>query len=102
MPDHVHALISFPPGKRMSQVVSDWKKYHATKHAVAWQENFFDHRLRNEAEHLEKYLYILNNPVAKNLCATPDDWPWRYLGGAGSPSTLQAPANSTSTPTSGR
>ncbi len=78
MPDHLHALISFPPDKRMSRIIGEWKRYHATHHGVLWQENFFDHRLRNDAEVREKYLYILHNPVAKHLCASADQWPWTW------------------------
>ena len=77
MPDHLHAILSFPPDKRLIRVVGEWKRYQAKQHGVAWQGNFFDHRLRNDAEVFEKYLYILNNPVVKGLCARAEDWPWR-------------------------
>jgi hypothetical protein len=91
MPDHWHGLISFPPEKQMAAVIADWKRYHTRHLGITWQTNFFDHRLRNEREVFEKYIYILNNPVAKKLCATPADWPWSYRGGAGSPSTPSTP-----------
>ncbi|OGV47243.1 MAG: hypothetical protein A2X46_18025 [Lentisphaerae bacterium GWF2_57_35] len=77
MPDHVHALLSFDHTKGMSQTVRNWKRYHASHHGVLWQENFFDHRIRSEQEFSEKYAYIERNPVAKNLCATPEEWPWK-------------------------
>lgn len=76
MPDHLHAILSFPADKRLIRVVGEWKRYQAKRLGVIWQENFFDHRLRNEAEVFEKYRYILNNPVAKGLCAHAEDWPW--------------------------
>ena len=76
MPDHLHALISFPPDKRMSGVVGSWKGYNNRKNGIIWQENFFDHRIRNDAALDEKAAYIRNNPVAKCLCTTPGDWPW--------------------------
>ena len=60
----------------MGQVVGDWKRWHETRSGVLWQDNFFDHRLRN-AEALEtKASYIRRNPVACNLCSSEEDWPW--------------------------
>jgi putative transposase len=78
MPDHLHALISFPRDMKMSRIIGEWKSHHRRTNRVLWQDNFFDHRLRNPAEHLEKHLYILNNPVAKGLCANAADWPWVF------------------------
>ena len=78
MPDHLHALISFPREIKMSRVIGEWKAHHRRANELLWQENFFDHRLRNEAELFEKHRYILNNPVAKGLCPTADAWPWIF------------------------
>ena len=74
MPDHLHALMSFGRGPGMARVVGDWKSYHARAHGVRWQENFFDHRIRNSAEYAAKFNYIERNPVALGLCAKPEDW----------------------------
>jgi len=76
MPDHLHALISFPKEQVMSRVVADWKRYQSKQHGIRWQDNFFDHRIRNTAEYLEKAAYIRNNPVVKGLCETPKEWGW--------------------------
>ncbi|MCX7827537.1 MAG: hypothetical protein N2689_18565, partial [Verrucomicrobiae bacterium] len=76
MPDHLHALLVFPMEARMGEVIRNWKRFHARRHDVRWQENFFDHRLRSEDEQTERYHYILNNPVAKGLCQRPEQWPW--------------------------
>ena len=78
MPDHLHALLSFPRDKSMSRVVGDWKRFHAAKSGVKWQKNYFDHRLRDDHQAEYKYQYILNNPVVKGLCATPGEWPWKW------------------------
>ena len=78
MPDHVHALVSFAPDKPMSQIVGDWKRWQSKKHGVQWQENFFDHRIRDDEQLEEKFWYIRNNPVVKGLCAEPEDWPWFF------------------------
>lgn len=76
MPDHTHALIAFPSDRQMSQVISAWKSWHARHSAVVWQNDYFDHRIRNEAELDLKAGYIRRNPVVKGLCRRPEDWPW--------------------------
>lgn len=48
MPDHLHALISFPRAESMQQVVRAWKHYLSNKHNIEWQRDFFDHRLRSD------------------------------------------------------
>jgi len=76
MPDHLHALLAFPPNKRMSDAISTWKGFHSKRHGVIWQLNYFDHRIRSDGELDEKAAYIRQNPVAKNLCLSAEDWPW--------------------------
>ena len=76
MPDHVHGLISFPPDKRMSNVVGKWKAYNKRQNLILWQENYFDHRIRNDTALDEKADYIRQNPVTKGLCGDPRAWPW--------------------------
>jgi REP-associated tyrosine transposase len=46
MPDHVHAVLSFPRYKSMSEVTRDWKRFDNRTNHVIWQEGYFDHRLR--------------------------------------------------------
>ena len=60
----------------MTRIVSEWKRYHTRQHGIQWQENFFDHRIRNTQEYLEKAAYIRRNPVVKELCETPEAWRW--------------------------
>ncbi len=76
MPDHLHALLAFPPDKKMSSVIGTWKSFHAKQHGILWQGNYFDHRIRTDAELEEKAAYIRRNPVVKGLCSTEEDWPW--------------------------
>jgi putative transposase len=79
MPDHVHALLSFARDESMSRVIGDWKHFHTHKHRIAWQEGYFDHRLRDDerGEQLAaKINYIRQNPVVAGLCAKAEDWPW--------------------------
>ncbi len=79
LPDHLHALLSFARHRSMSQVIGDWKRFHARKHAVKWQEGYFDHRLRDaeRGEQLsEKMNYIRQNPVVAGLCRKAEEWSW--------------------------
>jgi putative transposase len=79
MPNHWHALLSFPADASMSRVVGDWKRYHARQTGVIWQDGYFDHRLRAHLEQLDaKATYIRRNPVAAGLCAREQDWPWHW------------------------
>jgi REP element-mobilizing transposase RayT len=48
MPDHVHLLVSFPEISIYQKIVGDWKRWITQQHGVEWQENFFEHRLRND------------------------------------------------------
>ena len=74
MPDHLHALISFSAEERMTEVVRDWKRYITRTVDIAWQDGFFDHRLRNDHALDEKAAYIRANPVRAGLAAAPSDW----------------------------
>ncbi|MBA3849732.1 MAG: hypothetical protein C0502_07020 [Opitutus sp.] len=76
MPDHTHALLAFPYDKETSRVIGGWKSWRARHSAIEWQDNFFDHRIRNRSELERKAIYIRNNPVVKGLCPRAEDWPW--------------------------
>ena len=76
MPDHLHALISFPYERPMKQIMSDWKRFLATKLKIEWQRDFFDHRLRKEESYREKADYIRANPVRADLVTASEDWPY--------------------------
>lgn len=76
MPDHLHALLTFLNDKAMGTVVASWKGYQAKHFGIKWQDNYFDHRIRNQGELQEKAAYIRLNPVRKNLCLTEEAWPW--------------------------
>ena len=93
MPDHLHALLSFARDQSMSDVIGDWKGFHARVNHVIWQEGYFDHRLRADERGTQlsaKIDCIRQNPVAAGLCAKPKHWPWvidpfAHKGGSTSP-----------------
>jgi putative transposase len=89
MPDHLHALISFSWEKEhgMNRVITNWKRYVATKFGIAWQRDYFDHRIRSDQDHQSTWYYIRENPVRAGLVESYDQWPHVWLpSGKGWPS----------------
>lgn len=83
MPDHLHALASFPRAESMRQVVYGFKEMTAKRCGVSWQRDFFDHRLRNDEVFDEKAHYIRMNPVRKGLVDDANAWPWVWTASGG-------------------
>jgi putative transposase len=79
MPDHVHAILCFPPDKGMKSVLRAWKSYQKREHGITWQADFFDHRIRNDEDMTETMDYIRNNPVKAALIEKPEDWPYLWM-----------------------
>jgi putative transposase len=78
MPDHLHALVSFPRQATYRRAIQNWKRFLARQLGIVWQRDFFDHRLRNDDSLTEKWAYIRNNPVRKGLVSAADDWPYQW------------------------
>jgi REP element-mobilizing transposase RayT len=77
MPDHVHWL--FTLGRRLSlgRVMAKLKsqsKDSLTTAGLAWQRDFFEHRLRS-VELIEPYgLYVFLNPYRADLLSAREKW----------------------------
>ena len=79
MPDHCHALFSFPQeGRGWVKTIRDWKHWLAVKTKVRWQTDFHDHRLRLDESFTQKADYILHNPVRAGLVSQWKDWPHQW------------------------
>ncbi|HOV73744.1 MAG TPA: hypothetical protein PK967_07220 [Candidatus Hydrogenedentes bacterium] len=98
MPNHVHILIQPLPagqarnGQARQPVLQCWplrnimqtlKGYTAReanrllgRKGAFWQDENYDHWVRNEAEGRRIVHYIDANPVRAGLCAYSDDWEW--------------------------
>jgi REP element-mobilizing transposase RayT len=50
------------------------QKYARVGHL--FQERFHARVVRDELDFERVYEYIRNNPVAADMCAVPEDWPW--------------------------
>ena len=86
MPDHLHALLSFPPSdKRIRSIMSKWKEWTAKELRIVWQDDFFEHRLRREESRRQKADYILKNPIRAGLVSRWEEWPHIYFGSGGKP-----------------
>jgi hypothetical protein len=75
MPDHFHALMAFQAP--MKRTITSFKSWLAKSHAITWQRDFFDHRLRGIESAAEKAQYIRMNPVRAGLVTNPQDWPYQ-------------------------
>jgi REP element-mobilizing transposase RayT len=89
MPDHLHMLVSFPFEMQDSPAptIEQWKRFLARTSGIRWQRDFFDHRIRNAADHQDKRGYLLNNPERAGLVESDGQWPyvwteddWREAG----------------------
>jgi REP element-mobilizing transposase RayT len=88
MPNHVHILIL--PHVALPQI-PHWIKGKTAYEANSllgrtrepfWQDESYDHWVRNERELRRVAAYIEENPVSAGLAATPEDWPWSSAGRA--------------------
>jgi len=82
MPDHVHFIATPVPEVGLKRIMAGWKRYTSRHLGINWQQNYFEHRLRNAASFEEKCAYIRHNPVRAGMVATANAWPYCW-----SPST---------------
>ena len=82
MPDHVHFLCEGATADcDLLPFVETFKQQTAyafgkKSGARLWQKRFYDHILRPVETIEDVACYIWLNPVRKNLCATPSDYPF--------------------------
>jgi putative transposase len=87
LPDHVHILAQ-PLQKTeggwfdLAEILHSIKRFSARKINQArgnkgslWQDERYDRIVRDEAEFLEKWEYIRNNPLKSGLAIYPEDYP---------------------------
>jgi putative transposase len=81
MPDHIHMIVTMSPAHELAKTVGLWKRWLARHSGIAWQENFFEHRLRDEQSEDDKGRYILANPVRAGFVEKEEDWEWVWMPG---------------------
>jgi putative transposase len=82
MANHVHVLLA--PQSPIAQITQQIKGATAREANLIlnrtgsrfWQDESFDHRIRNAREWQRVRAYIERNPVAAGLVAEAEDWPW--------------------------
>jgi REP element-mobilizing transposase RayT len=82
MSNHVHVL--FTPKIEFSKLMQSLKggtsfnlnRLHDEQGRVVWQDESYDHWVRDEEEMHRIIHYIETNPVKARLCAQPSDWPY--------------------------
>jgi type I restriction enzyme R subunit len=74
MPNHVHVLAAFSDEDAMLEQCESWKHYTATRinrrltqHGHFWQQDGFDHHVRNENQFDGLRRYIAENPQKARL-----------------------------------
>jgi putative transposase len=82
MPDHVHCFCApRDPGVTIEQWLGFWKSLcsKSIRHPDwRWQAGGFHHRIRSGSEFTEKWNYMMENPLRKNLVGRIEDsWPWQ-------------------------
>ncbi|MDQ8200381.1 transposase [Pelagicoccus enzymogenes] len=78
MPDHLHLLFVLGEVCDLSLAISKFK--NATRKALAahslyWHRNYYDHRIRQEANTNDFARYIFLNPYRKSLLTADQLWP---------------------------
>jgi len=79
MPNHVHAVVRPLPGHELADILHSWKSFTAKKingvlgqEGQLWQEEYYDHLVRDEEELAAIISYVVSNPHRAGL----RDWPW--------------------------
>jgi putative transposase len=84
IPEHVHLLVSEPDSGELAEAIHFLKLSSAKQSNCAegvegwhlWQKRYYDRNVRSASDFVEKLRYIHRNPVKRELCERPDDWPW--------------------------
>ena len=75
MPDHLHWLMVLQEGTLSDAVkLLKGRSAHAIGQAV-WQENYYDHAVREDEDLRKVARYIVANPLRANLVKTIGDYP---------------------------
>ncbi len=76
MPDHVHVLFALGARLDVSRCVSRWKALarKSSGYAGRWQRNFWEHRVREQAQEEDYALYVYLNPYRAGLVPQTAQW----------------------------
>jgi REP element-mobilizing transposase RayT len=85
MPNHIHLLLT--PLASLRTITQGLKGYTARRanqlldrhHPAFWQDESFDHWIRDEYEFQRVVHYIEQNPVKAGLARSAEDWFWSSI-----------------------
>jgi len=94
LPDHLHAILTLPPGD--SDFSDRWRRIKGSfTHSVVatgapisrdhrgeyslWQKRFWEHTIRDERDFERCADYVHFNPVKHQLATSPSAWPFSSL-----------------------
>ena len=88
MLNHVHVVFTLKENARvLSKIMKSIKGYSAResnkilgRRGTFWQDESYDHIVRDEKELERIVYYVLNNPVKAGLVDDCEKWEWNYLG----------------------
>lgn len=79
MPNHVHGLVEPLSGHGLSAILHSWKSFTAKaanrtlgRTGVFWQEEYYDHLIRDADDYAHARQYGMNNPAKAGL----NNWRW--------------------------
>jgi putative transposase len=86
MPDHAHLLLQPDVEWTLAKILQGLKGFTARqintllgRKGAFWQDESFDHLIRNEEDWLDKFDYIHSNPVRAGLVNKAQDYPFSGL-----------------------
>ena len=87
MSNHVHAVITcYDDSKQLNKIMQSIKRHSAResnktlgRSGAFWQEETYDHVIRDEGDLQRVIDYTINNPVKAELVADWKEWRWTYL-----------------------
>jgi putative transposase len=81
MPDHMHLFcVPYDLSFTIERWVTFWKRDFRRRHRnESWrfQSRGWHHRLRDGENYSDKWHYVQENPIRKNLVKRIDDWPYQ-------------------------
>lgn len=86
MSNHVHLLIeTAKPNQKITRLLKGYtarcvNRFLGRTGQALWQDESFDHWVRNPTELARIIQYIEYNPVKAGLVQKPEDWPWSSAG----------------------
>ncbi|GEO37202.1 transposase [Skermanella aerolata] len=79
LPDHLHTIWTLPEGDadypfRWNRIKGRFTEVLSARIRPIWQNRYWEHRIRDDADFNHHVSYIHWNPVKHGLAQTPEEW----------------------------